>query len=68
MKGIGQALLEQVVYDEETGQLLTGSLMDYAMAHADVMPEMFSTQMVPRIPGSMWVRTIGGMTSDCAIA
>jgi carbon-monoxide dehydrogenase large subunit len=50
VQGIGQALLEQVVYDEETGQLLTGSLMDYAMAHADVMPQMFSTHMDPSIP------------------
>jgi carbon-monoxide dehydrogenase large subunit len=33
VQGIGQALLEQVVYDAETGQLLTGSLMDYALAH-----------------------------------
>ena len=50
VQGIGQALLEQVVYDEETGQLLTGSLMDYALAHADVMPQMFSTHMDPSIP------------------
>ena len=50
VQGIGQALLEQVVYDEETGQLLTGSLMDYALAHADVMPQMFSTHMDSSIP------------------
>jgi len=34
-QGIGQALLEHAVYDEETGQLLTGSYMDYAMPRAD---------------------------------
>lgn len=45
VQGIGQALLEEVVYDSETGQLLTGSLMDYALAHADIMPQMFSTHM-----------------------
>ena len=50
VQGIGQALLEQVVYDAETGQLLTGSLMDYALAHCDVMPQMFSTHMDGSIP------------------
>ncbi len=37
-QGIGQALLEQCVYDPETGQLLTGSFSDYAMPRADDMP------------------------------
>ncbi|MCC7483635.1 MAG: xanthine dehydrogenase family protein molybdopterin-binding subunit [Burkholderiales bacterium] len=36
--GIGQALLEGCIYDPETGQLLTGSLMDYAMPRADDLP------------------------------
>jgi carbon-monoxide dehydrogenase large subunit len=35
---IGQALLEEVVYDRETGQLLSGSFMDYCMPRADDMP------------------------------
>jgi carbon-monoxide dehydrogenase large subunit len=38
-QGIGQALLENCVYDRETGQLLTGSFMDYAMPRADDIPE-----------------------------
>ena len=50
VQGIGQALLEQVVYDEETGQLLTGSLMDYAVPHADIMPVMFDTHTDQSIP------------------
>jgi carbon-monoxide dehydrogenase large subunit len=37
-QGIGQALLENCVYDRETGQLLTGSFMDYAMPRADDLP------------------------------
>lgn len=36
-QGIGQALLEQVVYDED-GQLITGSYMDYTMPRADDLP------------------------------
>ncbi len=39
VQGIGQALLENCVYDRETGQLLTGSFMDYAMPRADDFPE-----------------------------
>ena len=37
-QGIGQALLEDVRYDPESGQLLTGSFMDYAMPRADDLP------------------------------
>jgi aerobic carbon-monoxide dehydrogenase large subunit len=37
-QGIGQAMLEQCVYDKDTGQLLSGSYMDYAMPHASDMP------------------------------
>lgn len=36
-QGVGQALTEGVVYDEETGQLLTGSYLDYGMPRADDM-------------------------------
>jgi len=36
--GIGQALMEDMTYDAESGQLLTGSFMDYAMPRADDMP------------------------------
>ena len=38
VQGIGQALMENCVYDKETGQLLTGSFMDYAMPRADDFP------------------------------
>jgi aerobic carbon-monoxide dehydrogenase large subunit len=34
-QGVGQALMEQVLYDPESGQLLTGTFMDYAMPRAD---------------------------------
>ena len=39
-QGIGQALLEDVVHDRESGQLLTGSLMDYALPRADDLPDL----------------------------
>lgn len=40
VQGIGQALFEHTVYDEESGQLLTGSFMDYAIPLADNLPAL----------------------------
>jgi carbon-monoxide dehydrogenase large subunit len=37
LQGVGQVLGEHAIYDPETGQLLTGSFMDYPMPHADLM-------------------------------
>jgi aerobic carbon-monoxide dehydrogenase large subunit len=37
-QGLGQAMLEGCAYDPESGQLLTGSYMDYAMPRADDLP------------------------------
>ncbi|HTT76772.1 MAG TPA: molybdopterin cofactor-binding domain-containing protein, partial [Candidatus Binataceae bacterium] len=37
-QGIGQALLEAVVYDPANGQLLSGSLLDYALPRSDDLP------------------------------
>jgi len=42
VQGIGQALLEHQVYDRQSGQLLSGSFMDYGMPRADVMPNVES--------------------------
>jgi carbon-monoxide dehydrogenase large subunit len=39
-QGIGQALMEHVVHDGATGQLLSGSYMDYALPRADDLPFM----------------------------
>jgi aerobic carbon-monoxide dehydrogenase large subunit len=38
-QGAGQVLMEQVVYDSQSGQLLTASFMDYAMPRADTFPD-----------------------------
>jgi len=40
VQGIGQALLEHAVYDRESGQLLSGSFMDYAMPRASDLPPL----------------------------
>ena len=44
-QGVGQALLENAVYDGETGQLVSGSYMDYCMPRADNLPS-FKVGMV----------------------
>jgi carbon-monoxide dehydrogenase large subunit len=48
-QGLGQALLEQGVYDAHSGQLLTGSFMDYAMPRADNFPN-FNVETVSGTP------------------
>jgi len=49
MQGLGQALCEQVVYDEGSGQLVTGSFMDYAVPRAD-LGTAFRTEFDTSIP------------------
>ena len=39
VQGIGQALCERIVYDQNSGQLVSGSLMDYCLPRADFTPE-----------------------------
>jgi carbon-monoxide dehydrogenase large subunit len=39
-QGLGQALMENCVYDPDSGQLMTASFQDYAMPRADDMPPM----------------------------
>lgn len=62
VQGMGQALLESLVYDAESGQLVTGSLMDYAAPRADIMPQMFHTftnQTVPSTNNVLGVKGVG---------
>jgi carbon-monoxide dehydrogenase large subunit len=62
VQGMGQALLEGLVYDAESGQLVTGSLMDYAAPRADIMPQMFHTftnQSVPSTNNVLGVKGVG---------
>ena len=42
-QGIGQAIGEHTVYDRDSGQLLSGSLMDYAMPRAGDVPRICRT-------------------------
>jgi carbon-monoxide dehydrogenase large subunit len=59
-QGIGQALLENCVYDAESGQLLTGSYMDYAMPRADDLPSFkVSTKVTPCTHNPLGVKGCG---------
>ena len=70
VQGVGQALMEHAYYDRQTGQMLAGSMMDYAMPHADVFPS-FATEImeVPTPTNALGVRGggEGGTTPALAV-
>ena len=49
-QGVGQALWEGAVYDGDSGQLVTGSMMDYAMPKADMLPNYETDRTVTPTP------------------
>ena len=49
-QGVGQALWEGAVYDDGTGQLVTGTMMDYAMPKADMLPNYETDRTVTPTP------------------
>jgi len=60
VQGIGQALYEEARYDPDSGQLLTGSLLDYAVPHADSLPMIRSQfQETPSPTNPLGVKGIG---------
>jgi len=60
VQGIGQALLEHAVYDPDSGQLMAGSFMDYAMPRAGDVPAFaFSTHNVPTTANPLGVKGAG---------
>jgi carbon-monoxide dehydrogenase large subunit len=60
IQGIGQALIEHQVYDRQSGQLLSGSFMDYGMPRADMMPNVEATlEEVPCKTNPLGVKGIG---------
>ena len=60
VQGLGQALIEHQIYDRESGQLLSGSFMDYGMPRADTMPDIDATlEEVPCKTNPLGVKGIG---------
>ena len=59
-QGLGQILFEDIAYDRTTGQLLTGSFMDYAMPRGDDIPEIFvEANSVPTNTNPLGVKGAG---------
>jgi aerobic carbon-monoxide dehydrogenase large subunit len=59
-QGIGQALLERVVYDPESGQLQSGSFMDFALPRADDLPPITTAfNPLPAEDNPLGVKGIG---------
>ena len=60
VQGIGQALYEDCVYDAQSGQLLTGSLMDYCLPRADNLPSFsFAYNELPTTANRLGVKGSG---------
>ena len=60
VQGIGQALMEHQVYDRDSGQLLTGTFMDYAMPRAADLPNVDANmEEVPCKTNPLGVKGIG---------
>ena len=60
VQGLGQALLENMVYDETTGQLLTASFSDYAMPRASDMPDIdFAYEEIPCVTNDLGAKGCG---------
>ena len=71
VQGLGQALLEQLVYDPSSGQILTGSFMDYGMPRAaDVPPLHVALQGIACTTNAVGAKGVGesGTTAaPCAL-
>ncbi len=68
VQGIGQALMEQMVYDTDSGQPLSASLMDYALPRAEDVPAFrFETRNVPCTTNPLGVKGAGeaGAIGSC---
>ena len=67
--GLGQALMERTVYDSDSGQLVTGSFMDYAMPRAEDMPPLREAMHnVPATTNPLGVKGVGEAGTTAAIA
>jgi carbon-monoxide dehydrogenase large subunit len=68
-QGIGQATMERVVYDEGSGQLVTGSFLDYAMPRAADMPPIRDALLcVPATTNPLGVKGVGEAGTTASIA
>ena len=66
-QGIGQAMVEHTVYDPASGQLLSGSLMDYALPRADDLPA-FDIELIERPTAANPLGVKGSGQAGCIAA
>jgi aerobic carbon-monoxide dehydrogenase large subunit len=67
--GLGNALMEEAAYDEETGQLLSGTLMDYALPRADDVPALRVETIVTPSPNNfLGLKGVGELPTNGAPA
>jgi carbon-monoxide dehydrogenase large subunit len=68
-QGIGQAMGEQIVYDRDSGQMLTASFMDYQMPRADDLPDFqLVTREVPTKVNPLGAKGVGEAGTVGALA
>jgi carbon-monoxide dehydrogenase large subunit len=67
--GLGNAMMEEAVYDEETGQLLSGTLMDYALPRAEDVPSLDVETISTTSPNNfMGLKGVGELPTNGAPA
>jgi len=67
VQGTGNALMEEAIYDEATGQLLSGTLMDYALPRADDVPSFrIETISTPSPNNFMGFKGVGELPTNGA--
>jgi carbon-monoxide dehydrogenase large subunit len=69
MQGLGQAAMENTVYDRDSGQLVTGSFMDYAMPRAEDQPPLRDAMHnVPATTNPLGVKGVGEAGTTAGIS
>ncbi len=67
--GLGNALMEEARYDEESGQLLSGTLMDYALPRADDVPSLATETIATPSPNNfLGLKGVGELPTNGAPA
>jgi carbon-monoxide dehydrogenase large subunit len=69
VQGVGQALMEDINYDPESGQMRSGSFMDYAMPRADdVVPFEIANNPIPTPNNVLGIKGAGEAGTTGALA
>jgi carbon-monoxide dehydrogenase large subunit len=65
--GLGNALMEEALYDPDSGQLMSGTLMDYALPRAEDLPDLeIATIATPAVTNFMGLKGVGELPTNGA--